>query len=100
MNDIAQAIMATGFFVTLIVTVKSIASVWNKRLEMRRGSLPGDAVERRLENIETAVDAIALEVERIAEAQRYTIRLAEERDAGRLSGRPAQLQEGRINTPH
>jgi len=100
MNDVAQAIAATGFFGTLIVTVKSIASLWNKRLEMRRGSLSGDAVERRLANIETAVDAIALEVERITEAQRFAVRLAEERDADRLSGRPAHLREGATTTPH
>ena len=49
------------------------------------------AINLRLEKIETAVDAIALEVERISESQRFTARLQSEQskrlpdtsDAGR-----------------
>lgn len=99
MNDPATAIVATGFFLSIVVTVKSIASVWTKRLEVRRTTLPGET-EKRLERIEAAVDVIAVEVERIAEAQRYALRLAEERGIGRPEPRPAQLPEGRIITPH
>lgn len=92
MNNAAEAITATGFFLTVIITVKSIASVWLKRLEARRGAVASDA-QQRLERIEAAVDVIALEVERIAEAQRYTLRLAE-------GARPPKLGEGPVVTPH
>jgi hypothetical protein len=46
------------------------------------------AINARLERIETAVDSIALEVERISEAQRFSARLQSEQQAMRLpSGR-------------
>jgi len=42
------------------------------------------AINGRLERIETAVDSIALEVERISEAQRFSARLQSEQQAHRL----------------
>ncbi len=42
------------------------------------------AINLRLEKIETAVDAIALEVERISESQRFTARLQSEQSSRRL----------------
>ena len=42
------------------------------------------AISARLERIETAVDSIALEVERISEAQRFSARLQSEQQAPRL----------------
>jgi hypothetical protein len=41
-------------------------------------------IDGRLERIESAVDAIALEVERISEAQRFTARLQSEQAPSRL----------------
>ena len=43
------------------------------------------AINGRLERIETAVDSIAVEVERISEAQRFSARLQSEQQQGRLS---------------
>jgi hypothetical protein len=43
-------------------------------------------IDRRLEKIEAAVDAIALEVERISESQRFTARLQSEQQSARLPG--------------
>lgn len=42
------------------------------------------AINARLERIETAVDSIALEVERISEAQRFSARLQSEQQSPRL----------------
>jgi hypothetical protein len=42
------------------------------------------AINGRLERIETAVDSIALEVERISEAQRFSARLQSEQQQPRL----------------
>src|SRR5881394_3977957 len=42
------------------------------------------AINGRLEKIESAVDAIALEVERISESQRFTARLQAEHQPPRL----------------
>ena len=43
-------------------------------------------INSRLEKIEAAVDAIAVEVERISESQRFTARLQAEQRAPRLPG--------------
>jgi hypothetical protein len=43
------------------------------------------AINGRLERIETAVDSIAVEVERISEAQRFSARLQSEQQSPRLS---------------
>jgi hypothetical protein len=48
------------------------------------------AINGRLERIETAVDSIALEVERISEAQRFSARLQSEQHSPRLSAPQGQ----------
>lgn len=82
--NIAEALLGVSFFVTLAVTVKAIANIWMTRIEARHAAIPVGAVEQRLERIEAAVDVIALEVERIAEAQRFAAHLAAERAPGGL----------------
>lgn len=71
------------------------------RVQPREDRVPGPADFRRLE---TAVDAIAIEVERISEAQRYTLALLSERTpAGQLErpgGLGPQFPPSRVNTPH
>ena len=68
-----------------------------------RGSLPGVSADdfRRLE---TAVDTIAIEVERISEAQRFTAALLSDRIPSKESdsreGRGALPPVPRITTPH
>ncbi len=44
------------------------------------------SINGRLERIEAAVEAIAIEVERISESQRFTARLQSEHPAPRLQG--------------
>jgi len=64
--------------VTAIVGLPLVRA-WARRLEQRNPpSAPSD-VTARLARIETAVDSIALEVERIAEAQRFLTKLQTER---------------------
>jgi hypothetical protein len=64
------------------------------------------ALEDRLTRIEHAVDAIAIEVERGSEAQRFTARLLAERLAADAMALPATAgvaardAHGRVLTPH
>ena len=73
---VAWAIVALAIGLTL-------ARVWSRRVEQRNvpaGTLIGSAdVTARLARIEAAVDSIALEVERIAENQRFLTKLQTER---------------------
>jgi hypothetical protein len=82
MNDAAQAIIALGACATVAITVVSIGHAYVRTLEARKGArqpeLPADAQER-MSRIEQAVDAIAIEVERMSEGQRFTTRLLAER---------------------
>ena len=50
-------------------------------------------IDGRLEKIEAAVDAIALEVERISESQRFTARLQSEQQSPRLPGPAASSRQ-------
>jgi len=76
----SDAAMAVAFFVSVASVAWSAAYAWGKWLARPRPPAlpPGDA-ERRLANLESAIDTIALEVERLGEAQRFTARLLEER---------------------
>jgi hypothetical protein len=76
--------------------------LWRAGSRVRPRALP-QVDDSRLERLEAAVDAIAIEVERISESQRFTVSVLNERlparaeRVGELPG-PAGLK--RINTPH
>ena len=63
--------------------VKPVFIAWAKRLEARAAtpSLP----DTRLERMEQAIESIAIEVERISEAQRFTTKLLTDRGSDRES---------------
>ena len=71
-----------GFFTTVILLGLGIPLV-RAFVKSREGrlALPASNPEndRRLERIETAVDAMAIEIERISEGQRFTTKLLSER---------------------
>jgi hypothetical protein len=74
--------MTDSLFVLIGVIALGIPIIraFTRRLE-RRGELPpppSAEVTTRLERIEQAVEAIAIEVERIAEAQRFSAKLMAE----------------------
>lgn len=79
MSDNELAAFMT-LMITVGVTIISIARAWMKRGTASRqpAALP-PGVEDRLARIEHAVDAIAVEVERISEGQRFTTQLLADR---------------------
>ncbi len=79
--------IAFGFFwmLAIIVIGLPIARAFGRRMDRKGGTaqIPGE-VSTQLAHLNQAVDAIALEVERISEGQRFTTRLlSEQRDAAR-----------------
>ena len=73
------AVITVGLVGSLsAITVLLVRALHPKRLA---GSLPAqsDAQLAQLEQLQQSVDAIALEVERIAEAQRFSAKLLAER---------------------
>lgn len=76
-----EALVPLGFFamVTAIAVGRPLVSAMVKRWERQdQRAVPHD-VSSRLERMEQAIDSIALEVERIAEGQRFTTKLLSER---------------------
>ena len=67
-----------GFFTTIIIVSIGVPLVraWIRRMDRQSvQSLPSADTNARLERIEQAIDAMAVEVERIAEGQRFVTRL-------------------------
>lgn len=63
---------------TLGVTIISVAfmRMWSRRLDRRAHQAPpGPDMSPRLDRIEQAIEAVAIEVERISEGQRYTSKM-------------------------
>jgi hypothetical protein len=100
MGDPSQAIMIVATVAVAAVSLTSIAKVWRKRIEKRPATTMPDAIEERLARIENAVDVIAVEVERISEAQRFSARLDAERETRRVANPATPGREGRVVTPH
>ena len=99
MDDPAKVIIALSLFGSVAYSITAIAkaAVAHRKEEVRleRESMPSLA-EARLARIEQAVEAIALEVERISEGQRFTTKLLSEQS--RPAPRPVQRQIS-TNTP-
>jgi hypothetical protein len=76
-----EIVVPLGFFamVTAIVVGRPIATAMIKKQEglSKNPQIPAEVVQR-LERMEQSIDAIAVEVERISEGQRFTTRLLSE----------------------
>jgi hypothetical protein len=78
--------------VLAIVIGRPLVSAWAKKLEneSKRPAIPAD-VAARLERMEQSIDAIAVEVERISEGQRFTTKLLAETTNTPLPGDVARI---------
>jgi hypothetical protein len=88
-----MTMMAFGFALVL-----PMVRAWARRIEAKdkvQALSPG-ANDPRLERMEQAIDAIAIEVERIAEAQRFQTRLLSERANDRALGAGEALRRSEI----
>lgn len=78
--------------VVAIVVGRPLVNAWSKKVEneSKRPPLPPE-VAGRLERMEQSIDAIAVEIERISEGQRFTTKLlAESKDTPALPMPSAQ----------
>jgi hypothetical protein len=92
--EISPFLVPIVFFLSVPITIVGVmfARGYQKRAEQasRRTEL-SPALEARLDRMEQAMDAIAVEVERISEAQRFTTKLLSDRPrsaAGLIEGDP------------
>lgn len=89
MNDPGAVVVITGLALGAVtLSIKAIAS---SVLRYQENKLKYDSsrmsagAEARLERMEHAVDAIAVEIERISEGQRFTTKLLSERTSRSVS---------------
>jgi hypothetical protein len=93
-------IIAVGAIVAGIVIVRTISETILRLREQNRhasNSVSSSVNDERIARIEAAVEAIAIEVERISEGQRFTTKLLSEHS------QPAQTlmpKPGKFDTPH
>lgn len=95
----------TGISIVFIIFVLMPLAVSFGRAIWKRGSLPRPqalpaGTEQRLERMEQGLDAIAIEIERVSESQRFVTRLLAERQElpaleGAPAAAPARLQPDR-----
>jgi hypothetical protein len=82
LQDILQFAAVSGIAVVLLGSVCGIAvATYRSVKRIDRASLPSDDTSERLIQLQQSIDAIAVEVERIAEAQRFTARLESQRES-------------------
>ena len=89
----AAVVVAMGCFTGILIT-------WLKQRRGKQLASPDlmrrlDEIAERVNRIETAVDATAIEVERISEGQRFTTRLLADR-----AGAPALVDQSSGNSPN
>jgi len=89
-------IVPIGFFVMIVALATGVpmARAFARSLDRRgeRGALP-PGVDERLQQMQQSIDAVAVEIERISEAQRFTTRLLAERGQEPAGG-PAPEKQG------
>ena len=94
MGDAASVLVPLGgmFMIVAIVLGIPIVRMMSKRLDARAATpLSSSDTTARLERIEHAIDAMAVEVERIAEGQRFTTKLLSERSGARVGGGNSEI---------
>ena len=87
-----EVLVPIAFFVTVGFIVRSVIQFRQRKMELDSHVLGGGRESAlRLERMEQAIDAMAVEIERIAEAQRFTTRLLAER-VSEAPRTPAELE--------
>ena len=76
--DPGEVAIVAIVFGTSAATILSLAKM-RMRASQRRNELNDPAVDERLYRIEQAVDAMAIEIERMSESQRFTTMILAER---------------------
>ena len=89
MDDPAKVMVAVTFFASAAYSINAIARAAVAHRKVDKEVTPS-ITEARLARIEQAVDAIAVEVERISEGQRFTTRLLSEQS--RIAPKQSQRQ--------
>jgi hypothetical protein len=93
-DDFEEGLMVGGFsvFAFIAVAFALMRRRWRRRMGKRPAPL-GDDASQRLERLENGMDAIAIEIERVSEGQRFVTKLLSESHAAavpqKIAAQPA-----------
>lgn len=80
-DDIVPIVAIISMFVFAPIAFSIARFFWRRTAAPARVSGPDPATQQKLEQLQQAVDTIAIEIERISEGQRFVTRLLNERSA-------------------
>jgi hypothetical protein len=84
-NELAVTIVLAGMAMIIVLAIGiPLVRGFVKRAERRHAPPLADESAPRLERIEQAIDAMAMEIERIAEGQRFVTKLLADRQPERV----------------
>jgi hypothetical protein len=101
MDDIIHSLVP--FAVFGFPAAVAVAFRWFRHRERMAAQFAGPhpaALEARLARMEQALEAVAVEVDRMSEGQRFVTRLLADRAASGALPDVAPTQRGRVATPH
>ena len=82
-----EIVIPLAFFISLTTIVRGVLRHKERRMELESQAYGGGRESTaQLQRMEQAIDAMAVEIERISEAQRFTTRLLSERSSDPASG--------------
>jgi hypothetical protein len=93
--DVEPIIITFTLFVLCPIALSISRLIWKRGSRMPVSSLPAESGQR-LERMEQAMDAIAIEVERVSEGQRFVTRLLSERGGAMLGGAQQAAEPVRV----
>jgi hypothetical protein len=95
MQDLAPLLAVTVIFATTAVMLK----MWLGYRERTSGRSRVTTDDGRLERLEQAVEAIAIEIERVSEGQRFVTKMLSDRARGAAEGLPVPAKSSQQNDP-
>ena len=102
MDEIARAIAIPTVFLITAWTMRMYFSHEEKMKSLSITKLGHSSSDERLARVEQAVEAIAIEIERVSEGQRFVTKLLNERAQAipKVEGVAAPVSVRRVDTPH
>jgi hypothetical protein len=87
MNNGAMSVAIAAIVMgSMVAIITPFAKVWLRKVEMKGSVGASPDIEARLARIEQAIEAVAVEIERISEGQRFTTKLLSEGHPEREGG--------------
>jgi hypothetical protein len=93
-DEVIPIVAVITIFVFAPIALSISRLIWKRGSRMKRAPSLSNDSSQRLERIEQAMDAIAIEVERVSEGQRFVTRLLSERHPVAASPEPARVSAG------